>query len=192
MRLMFLTSHCREDYRSKMNHKTTIHLEWSGPLKLSEARSSDTDGDWGVYQIYGCHPVYGNDVLLYIGKAERQTFGKRLSAEKWWDYLPDPTNTSVYFGRLAGEMASSNDTWDKMIDRAERLLIFTHRPAWNAQMNLGTLDKELQDIHLFNWGAHRRLLPEVSGGRWTARLSTMEKYHVFKDDEPRQANCESC
>jgi len=32
----------------------------------------------GIYQVYGTHPVYGKDVLLYIRKTSNQTFGKRL------------------------------------------------------------------------------------------------------------------
>jgi hypothetical protein len=171
-----------------MNHETTIHLEWDGPLTLEDAKSSNTDGDWGIYQIYGCHPVYGTDVLLYIGKAEGQHFGKRLSQEWWWNYLPDVNETKIYLGRLAGERAPDDDTWNKHIDRAERLLIFAHRPAWNSQMNLGSLDQELQDVQVFNWGCHRSLLPELSGFRWTSRSHSMKNYHTFKNEEPRFQN----
>jgi hypothetical protein len=64
---------------------TTIHIERDGPYRISydprrldhvsELRDST---NYGVYQIYGGHPVYGNSALLYIGMAEAQGFGKRI------------------------------------------------------------------------------------------------------------------
>lgn len=160
-------------------------MEWEGPISLEEARTKQGETDWGVYQIYGYHPVYGSDVLLYIGKAERQFFGVRLAQEKWWDVGADPKRITVYLGRLAGEMAPDNDTWCRMIDLAERLLIFAHKPAWNAQKNIGGMDADLQGVHIMNWGYHRSLSPEISGARWTSRLNSMTQWHVFDGREPR-------
>jgi len=170
-----------------VNHEIEIHLEWTGPLTLSEARLQSNESDWGVYQIYGCHPIYGVDVLLYIGKAERQYFGERLAQESWWDDVADPKQLKVYLGRLAGEIAPDDETWCRNIDRAERLLIFVHRPAWNAQKNIGRFDEDLQQVHVFNWGAHRSLFSEVSGARWTKRLNTIQKWGVFRSTDKRAA-----
>jgi len=167
-----------------MTHETTIHLEWDGPYSLDQARHMRSNEDWGVYQIYGCHPVYGADALLYIGKAERRTFGERLSQEKWWDFLSDTNETKIYLGRLAGETDPDDTEWCRLVSLAERILIFAHRPAWNAQMNLGRLDSELQSVHVFNWNNHRSLLPETSGFRWTSRSHTMSNYHVFVSGSP--------
>jgi hypothetical protein len=122
-----------------VTHDIDIHLEWEGPLTFDEARSK----------------------LLYIGKAEKQYFGDRLTQETWWEYGADPKRTSVYLGRLAGELAPDDDTWCRYIDLAERLLIYVHRPAWNAQANIRKFDSDLQQVHVFNWSAHRHLLPEV-------------------------------
>ncbi len=166
-----------------MTHDTDIHLEWEGPLSMEDARSRCGNSDWGVYQIYGLHHTYGLDSLLYIGKAEKQHFGIRLSQESWWDYGADPKRMSVYLGRLAGEVAPNDDAWCRYIDLAERLLIFVHRPAWNAQANIRKFEVDLQQVHVFNWGAHRSLLPEVSGARWSSRLNTMSQWHVFKGEE---------
>ncbi len=62
-----------------------IHIEWDGPYRFGEHPShlepvSGLKGptDYGVYQIYGGHPVYGNSALLYIGMAAAQEFGKRI------------------------------------------------------------------------------------------------------------------
>lgn len=60
-----------------MNTELIIHIEWDGPFKLDQlSELNNTDIDFGIYQIYGSHPIYGADVLLYIGKADRQTFSK--------------------------------------------------------------------------------------------------------------------
>ncbi len=168
-----------------MTHDIDIHIEWEGPLTFEEARSQRGDTDWGVYQIYGPHHTYGSDSLLYIGKAEKQFFGDRLSQEKWWEDCADPKRMRVYLGRLAGEDAPDDETWCRYIDLAERLLIFVHRPAWNAQANIWKFDSDLQQVHVFNWIARCHLLPEVSGARWSSRLNTLSKWHVFKSEEPR-------
>jgi len=34
--------------------------------------------DRGLYQIYGHHPVYGSNVLLYIGQTYGRTFRERI------------------------------------------------------------------------------------------------------------------
>lgn len=57
--------------------------------------------------MYGCHPIYGNDVLLYIGKAQKQTFAKRLSQEGW-EYNEDAKNIKFYVGRLFAEVQVSD------------------------------------------------------------------------------------
>ena len=169
----------------EVNHEIDIHLDWSGPFKFADACRSNDNGDWGVYQIYGSHPLYGAEVLLYIGKAERRTFGARLPEPHSMPYCYAIESTTVYLGRLAGEVAPDDAEWNRRIVLAESLLITAHRPAWNSQMNAHKLDAELQGVHIFNWGNHRCLMPEVSGARWTSRLNTMEHYHVFKAEEPR-------
>ena len=174
-----------------MIHDTDIHLQWEGPYTFDEARSCCGDTDWGVYAIYGFHHTYGADTLLYIGKASKQHFGTRLAQETWWEYGADPKRMTVYLGRLAGEDAPDDETWVRHIDLAERLLIFVHRPAWNAQANIGSIDADLQHLHVFNWGSHRHLLPEVSGARWSSRLDTMTRWHVFESAEPRPGHVTS-
>ena len=56
-----------------------IHIDWDGPYRIEEINElNDEKKDYGIYQIYGTHPVYGSNVLLYIGKADQQTFGARI------------------------------------------------------------------------------------------------------------------
>ncbi len=162
-----------------------IHIEWSGPLTLQQVTGCHEERDYGVYQIYGGHVVYGSDVLLYIGKAGSQHFGTRIPQETHWVDNHDADRIRVYLGRIAGEITPSDEIRGRQIDLAERLLIYSHHPAYNAQKNLGALSGDLQNVHVFNWGHHASLLPEVSGARWAGKFGEMPDYHEFSSDDTR-------
>lgn len=130
--------------------------------------------------------TYGSDVLLYIGRAERQTFGPRLPQEQWWLDHHDAGRLRIYIGRIAGKFTPSDEIWNLQIILAERPLIFSHSPAYNTQKNLGGLDADPHHVHVFNWGCYCDLLPEVSGTRWTGKLGPLSDYRHFKTDDPRQ------
>jgi hypothetical protein len=156
-----------------------IQIDWQGPFTLGELNLiNDVSQDYGIYQIYGKHTVYGKDVLLYIGKADQQTIGKRVSQENWWD-TNDSNHLKIYAGRLAGEKTPQEVEWSKEIDLAEKLLINVHKPAYNSKNLTSIPDLELQDVHIINWGDYRDLLPEVSGLRWTSKLDHVE-YNTYK------------
>ncbi|WP_434401690.1 hypothetical protein M1Q06_03750 [Planococcus sp. 11815] len=158
---------------------TLIQIQWEGSYQLKDLPHLMNDKtDYGVYQVYGTHPVYGNDVLLYIGKADYQTLGKRIPQENWL-CTNDSNNHKIYIGRLHGSQPLNDEIWSKYIDLAERLLIYSHKPAYNARSISSLPEKELQLIHILNWGDHRSLMPEVSGLRWTNKLDQME-YEMFK------------
>ena len=55
-----------------------VHIEWQGPYSTSQLAELCSSCDYGVYAIYGYHPVYGSSSLLYIGKARDRTFGQRI------------------------------------------------------------------------------------------------------------------
>ena len=62
--------------------ETVIHIQWEGPLSVNDAQElNDPDSDFDLYQVYGQHPVYGTGTLIYIGKAQNQTFGQRIKQE---------------------------------------------------------------------------------------------------------------
>ena len=162
-----------------------IRIEWDGPYSLTDIGYDEKTGvytnknisvndeykDFGVYQVYGFHPIYGNDVLLYIGKAAQQTFAKRLSQEAW-EFNVDHKNITFYVGRLFSDtQPNSEDEWDNMIDQAERMLIYAHEPARNSSNILNvTKDKaklkEFKNIRIFNYDNYRSLMPEISGELW--------------------------
>ncbi len=147
-----------------------IHIDWSGPYTLEEVSHLNGPTDFGVYQIYGGHPVYGSGVLLYIGLDEWQTFAQRLSQHGWCHTNQDAGRLEVHVGRLFGLTTPDCDTWNRYIRLAELLLIHAHRPAWNSQMELKSLEPELRRVHVVNWQRYRSLMPEVSGARWSERF----------------------
>ena len=61
----------------------SVTIEWEGSFCLDyvidELNGKD---DYGLYQIYGTHIVYGASSLLYIGKAEGLTFSQRFSQHR--------------------------------------------------------------------------------------------------------------
>lgn len=166
--------------------QTIIHIEWDGPFPLDTMSGFNGSTDHGIYQIYGGHPVYGNSALLYIGLAAEQTFGRRVPQEEQWLYNRDAGRVEVYIGRLSGEITPDDETWDRHIRLAERILIYAHSPPMNAQKSLRSLERDLRHVHVLNWNRHRDLLPEVSGSRWAHRDEDFPNYHAFNmREEPR-------
>lgn len=156
-----------------------IHIFWEGPFSLDQVvQVNDEDRDYGVYQIYGQHPLYGNSVLLYIGLVRSQTFGKRIPQEEW-DDRPDHQNTQVYVGRLAGRNKITNDEWEKQIEHAEKLLIYAHKPVFNTQNTKSLPEEDVLGNRIYNWSSHRDLFPEVSGSRFTSRFNHIVEEHIY-------------
>lgn len=157
-----------------------IHVQWEGPFPYEEALALKKNVDYGVYQIYGSHPVYGSDVLLYLGRAVQQTFGKRLSQEFWNYHNQDSTRVAVYVGRLSGYDGTPNDkTWADQISMVERLLIYSHWPAGNSSGLNVKFGEDLHNVHVLNWGKYRDLLPEVSGARYSNRYASDDNYAEY-------------
>lgn len=113
-----------------------IQIQWDGPYKLADLSSlKDEETDYGIYQIYGKHIVYGENVLLYIGQANQQTFGTRIMQHSYW--FED--DFSIYVGRLSASNAPTDDIWEDEINLAESLLIYVHSPAYNT-MNINSIN----------------------------------------------------
>lgn len=141
-----------------------IHIDWEGPFTLEEAKSNS---GFGLYQYYGDHPVYGQGVLLYIGKTD-STFAARLNQHNWETWIPAPTQ--VYLGHLCGPDDIPEAQWPSLIDAAENILIFAHSPAFNSS-RLNAIRNRDRDVRVLNWGSRKSLLPEVSVSRWQGGLT---------------------
>lgn len=167
-----------------------IHLYWDGPYKIDDLKKKldDKDKDYGVYQVYGPHPMYGPSVLLYIGLAEYQTFGQRLSQENW-PYNQSPRDLKFYVGRISSDLPLCEKKWSELIVAAEKMLIYAHQPSNNTS-NKNTLPYDLEHYHVFNWYSYRNLFPEVSGKRFICEFegisdNTIMSYKGCPDNNVR-------
>ena len=131
-----------------------VRIKWQGPYDLADALTlNDEEEDYGVYQVYGEHVVFGDDTLLYIGIAREQTFGRRLSQHDWLE-----EDNEILVGRIA-ESDYKHDypdwsDWHELLGDVEALEIFWHSPPYNS--------KHLRDYHrrpliLINEGERMRL-----------------------------------
>lgn len=44
-----------------------IEIEWDGPKMESEFSNLNESNDYGLFQLYGTHELYGPNTLLYVG-----------------------------------------------------------------------------------------------------------------------------
>jgi len=162
---------------------SVVHVQWEGPLdREAMSKADQAPTDFGVYQVYGSHPVYGLKTLLYIGKAQDQTFARRLSQHGWWfDRENGQGELSFFLGRLAGSTTPSDAEWGLQIAQVEGVLLVAHKPSYNAQSikDLGNMDNAIGHLHVLNWGSFGSLLPEVSAARWTQRLTDPPNYDLY-------------
>ncbi|OHD64455.1 MAG: hypothetical protein A2096_04080 [Spirochaetes bacterium GWF1_41_5] len=145
-----------------------INIQWEKvPFEIEEVNKLNKKNHYGIYQIYGNHPVYGRDVLLYIGKANKQTFSQRLGVDQeYFQFVESilyPTNIRI--GMICESEDGKNDTWEALIDESEKILILSHLPAFNAS-NIKAFYKGDEDcLIIYNWGDIGSLLPEISTHR---------------------------
>jgi len=103
--------------------------------------------DYGLYQIYGHHPVYGSNVLLCIRQTCGRTLGERIEEHNFGGgSQEDRAHIEVYVGRLKGVAKTpSPEDWRNEIKWAEKFLLYVHRPAYNPQhmMELNEDDPEV-------------------------------------------------
>ena len=127
-------------------------------------------GDYGIYQIYGDHPVYGENALLYIGKAKDQTYSTRLNQhDDLLDYAPISCFRKLHLSYFLESEDVSYDKWGEYIDFVETLLINSHLPAYNSK-NIKKPTNKLpfgNEVIILNWEERGKLLPEVSSIRYS-------------------------
>lgn len=159
---------------------------------LGKKYLSDATRDYGVYQIYGAHPLYGTDVLLYVGLAGESKKNVRCFADRLKEHAKVyGENITIYVGRLArlrGGKKATPGAWAKQIRLAEKMLIFSHSPAANAGdvaslFSGGATSRKLmrEVIRVRNYGEFRSLKPEVSSDYWPdhATQRKLAKHWLF-------------
>jgi hypothetical protein len=149
-----------------MDSQVTIYvIFWEGPFPWDK-RKGKVKPQHVLYQIYGQHPVYGSNILLYIGMA--QDVEKRLAQHEAW-ICDECDNVSVRVGSL-GQFKGWQE-WEKpgsypkaatkIVKQIEALLIYAHQPAYNTA-NKSSAKEISKNIRIFNSGHYGQLLPEVS------------------------------
>jgi hypothetical protein len=159
-----------------------IFIDWDGPYTLDELEELDDPRiDYGLYQVYGSHPLYGEEVLLFLGATGGgRTFGNRLAEEQgYWEAEEDFQPLIFYVGRLMGVVAPSNGVWEEEMDLALRLLVFAHAPVFNAREVAAAPDDDLKRVHVVNWGQFLDLAPEVSGRRYLYKFPDTPEYSYY-------------
>lgn len=157
----------------KMSNNTIYDIFWEGPYKLDDINKYKSelvhDGHC-LYQIYGDHPCYGRDVLLYIGKTlqgvatrmsqHNNRFSSQVeevkvfiaSCHEFTDW--NHRNSIKKYGPI------DSDT----LDQIESLLIYAHQPAYNSDKITTLTTKHI--FRIFNSGRRKSLLPEISTEFW--------------------------
>ena len=137
-----------------------ITIWWEGPFTQDEITNKEIDKTEydntadriGVYQIYGSHPLYGHDVLLYIGKTiDKNGFSSRLK-ERWEiEEGSDCQNITIYLGTVYSHSDRIRKPEEKeQIDLAEVLLIYALKPAYNSSNIKSVGLKDIEPPYLLN------------------------------------------
>ncbi|EIT6973934.1 hypothetical protein ACFJZ3_003870 [Vibrio vulnificus] len=148
-----------------------IDAYWEGPYSSAAIKKLKGIKGHCLYQIYGSHPVYGRDSLLYIGLSDRDEIFKRLEEHTWIQnqadlcqiYIASCGNfTNWEAWRKDGrERYDRNESKNITLSAIESLLIYAHQPSYNSA-GLKSTSFAAKPFRLFNSGKRALLLPEVS------------------------------
>lgn len=115
-----------------MKESKEINIWWEGPFSINDVIENNIDKKYevnsnsiGLYQIYGSHPLYGEGVLVYIGRTKNKKGFKSRLKNRWeTEFGNDTENVQIYLGTIfSDEIELKNDEKEEMIDKAEVLLI---------------------------------------------------------------------
>jgi hypothetical protein len=147
-----------------------LKIVWKGPYTRREVIDQfgnsgfppEYDGDdYGLYQVYGRHILAG-DTLLYVGKADRQTFSRRFKQHEAWPHSDKAKGQRVYLGRIKviPRRHRRQDKWKKWeedIHLAERIIIRKYSPNYNSS-NIARKPKlSHETVVLLHQGDRKRL-----------------------------------
>jgi predicted MPP superfamily phosphohydrolase len=146
-----------------------LKIYWQGPYSIDECvqKFSDYKTDYGIYQIYGNHPVNGMDNLLYIGKSDELPFKTRFLKHKkdWID--KEASEVEIYVGRFYDTVLPDNKRpedkeWGKYINACEKMLIYHCQPSYNIREKYLPPTFSNEEYILLNIGKRHRLPAEIS------------------------------
>lgn len=148
-----------------------VDITWSERIKIRYTPETqlytlnDSQGldEAGIYCIYGRHPVYGPDVLLYIGETKESENGKRAFRNRLSEHLQGRfwyhANLSVSLGTF------SYDLTHQEVRLVESILIAAHKPALN-RCHIDCAMEGAERYLVRNWEFPGALQHECSGYYW--------------------------
>lgn len=140
-----------------------VRVEWTGPFTVAalKERGWTDENEYGLYQVYGHHVVFGSGALLYVGMARDQSFATRFSQHAGW--LANEQDVLIRLGVIAPEDYLQEPPkwidWSRLLGEVEALTIHFHSPPYNSK-NIGSYGGS--PLLVQNWGARGSLLPEYS------------------------------
>lgn len=155
-----------------------FQIDWIGPV------SNDKFEEYGdsccLYKIYGTHPIYGRNVLIYLGMT-KSNIANRISQHKDWIDL-ESDDVTFYFGSISElkektKIAISKN--NEAVRNIEELLIMANQPAYN---NYSKKYIKNNNIRIFNSGKFGSLLPESSTLYYNDYIKNI-KYKTIKGDD---------
>ena len=153
----------------------TVRVEWEGPLTIDAVLElGDRNRDFGLYQIYGRHIIFGLNSLLYVGKTT-ETFSQRFrSGHVAW--LKDEESVFIHVGRINKEDYDGADR-QQVIKDTEALTIYWHSPPYNSS-NIDTYNG--QALRVINDGERGDLCERLSDDRSPIQMKFL--LQVFEMD----------
>ncbi len=137
-----------------------VKVIWDKPIDIASALLlNDEEDDYGLFQIYGHHIVFGAGSLLYIGMTTEQTFGVRFRQhhDEW--IKDEEKDVFIHIGRLNEDDYEHDPPewtdWSQLVKDTEALLINWHTPPYNSR-NIS--DYTGQPLNVQSWGDRGSLL----------------------------------
>ena len=148
-----------------------INIWWEGPFdsediingEIKENESDNIDKDIGLYQVYASHPLYGADVLVYIGLTTN-SFKKRLKDRWVIEDGNDSSNVKIYLGCIVDDLKEMDTEIEvERIKKSEALLINALKPAFNSS-NIQSVQEKYRNssFQINNLNNYRNLYPHLS------------------------------
>ncbi|MGE5446044.1 MAG: hypothetical protein ACM3SR_15865 [Ignavibacteriales bacterium] len=152
-----------------------IRIGWEGSHSLEEVINKMVDGgtnpdwdgnDYGLYQIYGRHILYGKNTLLYIGMVTEETFSQRFREHKiWLDYDQDEEDIKIYLSRIYDPKEHSErdnwESWKRDIVISEKILIYKYCHNYNLRELSYPPLLPFREVRLIHAGNRNRLKTKI-------------------------------
>ena len=126
-----------------------VKIKWAEPLSPKEVQGKEGN----IYRFYGYHPVYGDNVLLYICGAYEWS-GEGILDHKNIKRTRIPSHFKPeQIKVIVGEIFDDNEK-KVCLEIIKEILVFLHSPAWNTEGidDIRVSRAFCEDVLIFNTG----------------------------------------